>query len=293
MALADFGTAFAEPGGDDVEFGRFAGKVGVTTGRLATAGVSTMPRLLEVDTTEGFGWLDAGNALGIELTRGIEAMLPVGWFNPGEDGATGLTAAGDEATDVPVGAGLLASNELGGGGTAAIDDEVAGAAEDAAAEVAATFAGTAVAYAAIDGVAIVGLAIDGAEGDGVESDGVAFDSDGTIAGVTATACGGRGIGAETRGYSGTFGGLNTTAVASGVDVGTGSFAATLTSAVLVSESLSSVGEFTAALFASLGLGVFGVAGSAARATVALGTGATFEIVSPPIRIACGIENSPP
>ena len=293
MALADFGTAFAEPGGDDVEFGRFAGKVGVTTGRLATAGVSTMPRLLEVDTTEGFGWLDAGNALGIELTRGIEAMLPVGWFNPGEDGATGLTAAGDEATDVPVGAGLLVSNELGGGGTAAIDDEVAGAAEDAAAEVAATFAGPAVADAAIDGVAIVGLAIDGAEGDGVESDGVAFDSDGTIAGVTATACGGRGIGAETRGYSGTFGGLNTTAVASGVDVGTGSFAATLTSAVLVSESLSSVGEFTAALFAVLGLGVFGVAGSAARATVALGTGATFEIVSPPIRIACGIENSPP
>ena len=288
MALADFGTAFAEPGGDDVEFGRFAGKVGVTTGRLATAGVSTMPRLLEVDTTEGFGWLDAGNALGIELTRGIEAMLPVGWFNPGEDGATGLTAAGDEATDVPVGAGLLASNELGGGGTAAIDDEVAGAAEDAAAEVAATFAGTAGADAAIDGVAI-----DGAEGDGVESDGVAFDSDGTIAGVTATACGGRGIGAETRGYSGTFGGLNTTAVASGVDVGTGSLAATLTSAVLVSESLSSVGEFTAALFAVLGLGVFGVAGSAARATVALGTGATFEIVSPPIRIACGIENSPP
>lgn len=288
MALADFGTAFAEPGGDDVEFGRFAGKVGVTTGRLATAGVSTMPRLLEVDTTEGFGWLDAGNALGIELTRGIEAMLPVGWFNPGEDGATGLTAAGDEATDVPVGAGLLASNELGGGGTAAIDDEVAGAAEDAAAEVAATFAGTAGADAAIDGVAI-----DGAEGDGVESDGVAFDSDGTIAGVTATACGGRGIGAETRGYSGTFGGLNTTAVASGVDVGTGSFAATLTSAVLVSESLSSVGEFTTALFAVLGLGVFGVAGSAARATVALGTGATFEIVSPPIRIACGIENSPP
>lgn len=293
MALADFGTAFAEPGGDDVEFGRFAGKVGVTTGRLATAGVSTMPRLLEVDTTEGFGWLDAGNALGIELTRGIEDMLPVGWFNPGEDGATGLTAAGDEATDVPVGAGLLASNELGGGGTAAIDDEVAGAAGVAAAEVAATFAGTAVADAAIDGVAIVGLAIDGAEGDGVESDGVAFDSDGTIAGVTATACGGRGIGAETRGYSGTFGGLNTTAVASGVDVGTGSFAATLTSAVLVSESLSSVGEFTAALFAVLGLGVFGVAGSAARATVALGTGATFEIVSPPIRIACGIENSPP
>ena len=293
MALADFGTAFAEPGGDDVEFGRFAGKVGVTTGRLATAGVSTMPRLLEVDTTEGFGWLDAGNALGIELTRGIEAMLPVGWFNPGEDGATGLTAAGDEATDVPVGAGLLASNELGGGGTAAIDDEVAGAAEDAAAEVAATFAGTAVADAAIDGLAIDGLAIDGAEGDGVESDGVAFDSDGTIAGVTATACGGRGIGAETRGYSGTFGGLNTTAVASGVDVGTGSFAATLTSADLVSESLSSVGEFTAALFAVLGLGGFGVAGSAARATVALGTGATFEIVSPPIRIACGIENSPP
>lgn len=293
MALADFGTAFAEPGCDDVEFGRLAGKVGVTTGRLATAGVSTMPRLLEVVTTEGFGWLDAGNALGIELTRGIEDMLPVGWFNPGEDGATGLTAAGDEATDVPVGAGLLASNELGGGGTAAIDDEVAGAAEDAAAEVAATFAGTAVADAAIDGVAIVGLAIDGAEGDGVESDGVAFDSDGTIAGVTATACGGRGIGAETRGYSGTFGGLNTTAVASGVDVGTGSFAATLTSAVLVSESLSSVGEFPAALFAVLGLGVFGVAGSAARATVALGTGATFEIVSPPIRIACGIENSPP
>ena len=51
------------------------------------------------------------------------------------------------------------------------------------------------------------------------------------------------MGAETRGYSGTFDAFNTTDVASGVAVGTGSLAA------------------------------------------------TFEIVSPPIRMACGIENA--
>ena len=56
------------------------------------------------------------------------------------------------------------------------------------------------------------------------------------------------MGAETRGYSGAFDAFNTTDVASGVAVGTGSLAT----------------------------------GSLA---------ATFEIVSPPIRMACGIENA--
>ena len=66
------------------------------------------------------------------------------------------------------------------------------------------------------------------------------------------------MGAETRGYSGTFDGFNTTDVASGVAVGTGS---------LPTGSLAT--------------------GSLATGSLA----ATFEIVSPPIRMACGIENA--
>ena len=137
-----------------------AGKVGVTTGRLATAGVSTMPRLLEVDTNEGVVWVAAGNALGIELTRGIAAIGEVVGFKP----------AGAAATGVAAGAGLLASNELGSGGTGAMDDEVAGAAVDDA-----EFADAAGADAAIDGAACDGAACDGDE----------LDSDGRGVGATA------------------------------------------------------------------------------------------------------------
>ena len=132
-----------------------AGKVGVTTGRLATAGVSTMPRLLEVDTNEGVVWVAAGNALGIELTRGIAAIGEVVGFKP----------AGAAATGVAAGAGLLASNELGSGGTGAMDDEVAGAAG---------------VDAAIDDAACDGAACDDAACDGDE-----LDSDGRGVGATA------------------------------------------------------------------------------------------------------------
>ena len=137
-----------------------AGKVGVTTGRLATAGVSTMPRLLEVDTNEGVVWVAAGNALGIELTRGIAAIGEVVGFKP----------AGAAATGVAAGAGLLASNELGSGGTGAMDDEVADA----------EFADAAGADAAIDDAACDGAACDGAACDGDE-----LDSDGRGVGATA------------------------------------------------------------------------------------------------------------
>ena len=132
-----------------------AGKVGVTTGRLATAGVSTMPRLLGVDTNEGVVWVAAGNALGIELTRGIAAIGEVVGFKP----------AGAAATGVADGAGLLASNELGSGGTGAMDDEVAGAAG---------------VDAAIDDAACDGAACDDAACDGDE-----LDSDGRGVGATA------------------------------------------------------------------------------------------------------------
>ena len=132
-----------------------AGKVGVTTGRLATAGVSTMPRLLEVDTNEGVVWVAAGNALGIELTRGIAAIGEVVGFKP----------AGAAATGVAAGAGLLASNELGSGGTGAMEDEVAGAAG---------------VDAAIDDAACDGAACDDAACDGDE-----LDSDGRGVGATA------------------------------------------------------------------------------------------------------------
>lgn len=276
MAFADLGVVFAAPTFDAGGFGRLVGKVGVTTGRLVTAGVSTMPRLLEVDTNEGVDRPVAGNALGIELTRGIASVGPVVWFNPAEDVATGATATGDvvtgdEATDVAAGTGLLASKELGSAGTATIVEGLAGAAVDDA-----RFAGTAVAVVASDVAEFVG---------------VERVNDGAIVGVTTAVCGGRGIGAETRGYSGTLGAFNTMDVASGVAVGTGSLAANLISGDLVSAFLSSVDELSAAVFAPLGFEVLGVTGSAARATAAAGPGATFEIVSPPIRIACGIENS--
>jgi hypothetical protein len=106
--------------------------------------------LLEVDTNEGVDWVAAGNALGIELTRGIAAIGEVVGFKP----------AGAVATGCAAGAGLLASNELGSGGTAAMVDEVAGAA---------------VAAGAFDDAACDGAACDGNE----------FDSDGGSVGATA------------------------------------------------------------------------------------------------------------
>jgi len=111
--------------------------------------------LLEVDTNEGVDWVAAGNALGIELTRGIAAIGEVVGFKP----------AGAVATGCAAGAGLLASNELGSGGTAAMVDEVAGAA---------------VAAGAFDDAACDDAACDGAACDGNE-----FDSDGGSVGATA------------------------------------------------------------------------------------------------------------
>jgi len=254
-ASAGFVATFADPNWDAEAFGKLAGKVGVTTGRLVTAGVSTIPRLLEVDTSDGVDWLGAGNAFGIELTRGIAATCAVDGLNPAGWLVTEGYAVG-AAAGVVVGANLLASNELGSGGTVA---------------------------------------------------GKGLDSDGGSVGATTAVCGRRGIGAETRGYSGNFGAFNTTDVASGVAVSTGSLAATLTSLFLASVFLSPDGELPTSAFTALeegslrdglvidGLlreGAVAATDSIARLSTADGPAVTFEIVSPPIRIACGIENSP-
>lgn len=212
-ACVGFVATFADPIWDMEAFGKLAGKVGVTTGRLVTAGVITIPRLLEVDTSEGVDWLGAGNALGIELTRGIAATCAVDGLNPAGALATEVGATG-AAAGVVAGADLPASRELGSVGTAAIDDAVGSSVGAVGAVVAA-------------GAAAAGTAAtDFADGIGATDAGKGFDSDGGRVGATTAVCGGRGIGAETRGYSGTFGTFNTTDVASGVAVGTGSLAAT-------------------------------------------------------------------
>lgn len=114
-----------EPVCDAEELDKVAGNVGVTTGRLATEGGSTIDRLLEVVTNDGADWLAVVNALGIELTRGIAADGAVVWFGAAGAVATAVVETGVVASWVvmPI-AGLLASKELGGGGTMASDDGV-------------------------------------------------------------------------------------------------------------------------------------------------------------------------